>query len=106
MFFVDKDIVASVLDEKCERKVLAHDNDLMACHLYFKTGGIGKKHSHEHTQICYVISGRFEFDLNGDSRVITAGDSVYIPSDVEHGLICLEQGELIDIFTPERKDFL
>lgn len=106
MFFVDKDIVPTHLDEKSERKVLAHDEDLMACHLYFKTGGIGKRHTHPHTQICYIIKGKFEFELNGDTRVITAGDSVYIPSDTEHGLVCLEEGELLDIFTPERKDFL
>ena len=102
MFFIDKDIEKANLDEKTERKVLAHDEEMMLCHLYFKTGGIGKKH----TQICYILKGRFEFDLDGDTRVISAGDSVYIPSGVEHGLVCLETGELLDIFTPERKDFL
>lgn len=106
MFFIDKDIEKANLDEKSERKVLAHDEEMMLCHLYFKTGGIGKKHTHPHTQICYILKGRFEFDLDGDTRVISAGDSVYIPSGVKHGLVCLETGELLDIFTPERKDFL
>ena len=106
MFFVDKDIVPDTIDEKSYRKVIAHDEEMMACHIYFKTGAIGKKHSHENTQICYIIKGRFEFDLNGDTRVLSSGDSVYIPSGQEHGLVCLEAGEVLDIFTPERKDFL
>ena len=62
-FFFDKDISAKVLDEKSSRKVLAHDKDLMACHLYFEAGGIGTPHKHPHTQIALILSGRFEFTL-------------------------------------------
>ena len=98
MFFVDKDISTDIIDERTKRKVLAHDDEMMACHLYFKTGSIGRKHSHSNTQICYIIKG--------DTRVLTSGDSVYIPSDAEHGLVCLEEGEVLDVFSPERKDFL
>ena len=105
-FFFDKDIKAKVLDGKSSRKVLAHCDDAMACHLFFEQGGRGTLHSHPHTQICYVISGVFDFTLSGETRRISAGDSVCIPSDAEHGLECIEKGELIDIFTPERKDFL
>ena len=105
-FFFDKDIEARVLDEKSKRKVLAHDKDLMACHLYFDAGGICTPHKHPHTQIALILSGRFEFTLDGDTAVMTAGDTVYIPGNVEHSLVCLEKGELIDIFTPEREDFI
>ncbi len=105
-FFFDKDIDARILDSKSKRKVLAHDKDLMACHLYFDDGGIGTPHKHPHTQIALILSGRFEFTLDGDTAVLTAGDSVYIPGNKEHSLVCLEKGELIDIFTPEREDFI
>lgn len=106
MFFFDRDIKAKVLDDKSSRKVLAHDKDLMACHLFFKKGGVGTVHSHAHTQIAYIIKGRFEFDMDGDKAILETGDSVYIPGDAPHGLLCLEEGELIDIFTPQREDFL
>ena len=105
-FFFDKDIDARVLDAKSRRKVLAHGKDLMACHLYFDAGGIGTPHKHPHTHIALILSGRFEFTLEGDTAVMTAGDSVYIPGNVEHSLVCLEKGELVDIFTPEREDFI
>lgn len=106
MFFFDRDIKAKVLDDKSSRKVLAHDKDLMACHLFFNKGGVGTVHRHVHTQIAYIIKGRFEFDMDGDKAILEAGDSVYIPGDAPHGLLCLEEGELIDIFTPQREDFL
>ena len=106
MTFFDKDIKAKALDDKSSRKVLAHDYDLIVCLLWFKEVGVGSLHQHPHTQIAYVIKGRFEFDLEGEKSIITAGDSVYIPGNAEHGLKCLEEGEILDIFTPERKDFL
>jgi hypothetical protein len=30
----------------------------------------------------------------------------FVPSDLEHGAVCLEDGELIDVFHPLREDFL
>ena len=105
-FFFDKNIKAKVLDEKSSRKILAHDDDAMLCHLFFEEGGIGTPHKHPHTQICYVLSGVYEFTVEGETKRISAGDSVYIPSDKTHGLRCIEKGEILDIFTPERKDFL
>ena len=105
-FFFDKDIDARVLDAKSRRKVLAHGKDLMACHLYFDAGGIGTPHKHPHTQVTIILSGRFEFTLNGDTVLLSSGDSVYIPDNAEHSLVCLEKGELIDVFTPEREDLI
>ncbi len=105
-FFFDRDISKDVLNDKAERKVLAHGKELMVCHLYFEAGGVGEPHRHPHTQCTFVISGTYEFNLDGDNTVIKAGDSVFIPSNALHGLVCLEKGEILDIFTPEREDFL
>ena len=57
MVFFDKDIQTNVLDEKSSRKILAHDDDLMVCHLWFKKGGVGSLHQHPHTQIAYILKG-------------------------------------------------
>ncbi len=105
-FFLDQDITKKTLDEKSGRKVLAHAKDLMACHLWFDKGAVGTPHTHPHTQIAYIISGKFEFTVSGETHTVGAGDSVLIPSGELHGTVCLEKGELIDIFTPEREDFL
>lgn len=105
-FFFDEDIVTKEVDDKTKRKVLAHGKELMICHLYFKTGAIGGLHKHSNTQCAYVLKGKFEFILKDETKIIKEGDSVFIPSNEKHGLNCLEEGEILDIFTPEREDFL
>ena len=105
-FYFGKDIKAKDLGGGVTRKVLAHSDNLMLCELHFEKGAVGKLHHHEHTQISYVISGAFEFEIDGVKKVVRAGDSLYKQSNVEHGCVCLEEGVLLDIFTPERKEFL
>lgn len=105
-YFLDKDIEFKEVDEGVERKVVAHNDNLMVCHLRFKKGAIGKLHEHVHEQCTYILSGKFEFDIGGNKMVLQKGDSTYKQSGILHGAVCLEEGELLDIFTPERKDFL
>lgn len=53
-----------------------------------------------------MASGKFEFTVDGETRVVEAGDGIYIAPDVEHGCKCLEAGILIDCFSPMRADFI
>lgn len=105
-FFFNQDIQAVSAGEGVTRKVLAHNENLMVCEVKFKKGSIGAMHHHVHTQSTYVKSGVFEFTIDGVTHIVREGDTMYKQSDVEHGCVCLEDGVLIDIFTPERKDFL
>ena len=52
------------------------------------------------------IRGKFEAEIGGEKKIIGVGDTYYTEPDVAHGVVCLEKGKLLDIFTPERKDFL
>lgn len=72
----------------------------------FKKGAIGSMHNHPHTQITYVASGKFEFTIDGEVHTVSKGDTLLKQDGVMHGCTCLEDGVLIDIFTPMRKDFL
>lgn len=105
-YFLDKDSEFVETDPGVYRKVLAHSDNLMICHLHFTKGSVGKLHEHIHEQCTYIISGKFEFNIGGQKCILSAGDSTYKEPNVIHGAVCLEEGELIDIFTPERKDFL
>lgn len=105
-YFLDKDSEYKETDPGVTRKILAHSDNLMICHLHFKKGAIGKLHEHFHEQCTYIISGKFEFNISGEKCILGPGDSTYKEPHVLHGAVCLEEGELIDIFTPERKDFL
>ncbi|MEP4199278.1 MAG: cupin domain-containing protein [Aliishimia sp.] len=94
-------------DTDVTRQVLADSPTLMTVSFRFaKEGAEGKLHKHPHVQSTYVKSGRFTFFVDGDTFTVGPGDSFVVPTDVEHGCLCLEPGELIDCFTPRRDDFL
>jgi quercetin dioxygenase-like cupin family protein len=88
------------------RQVLFYDQNQMMVKFAFEQGAVGKLHSHPHLQISYVLSGKYVFELDGQKRIIVAGDVYNVPSGVEHGIVCLEAGELVDVFNPVREDFL
>jgi len=88
------------------RKVLAYAEQLMLCEVAFKKGAAGNPHAHPHTQATYVAAGRFEFTVAGEKSVVVQGDSVLIPGGAEHSVLALEDGLLLDAFTPIRKDFV
>ncbi|MBQ5734381.1 MAG: cupin domain-containing protein [Lachnospiraceae bacterium] len=88
------------------RKILAYSDELMMCEITFEKGARGNVHSHEHLQITYIAEGSFEFTIDGETKIVNKGDSVYMPSNSVHGVVCLEAGKLVDVFNPMRKDFL
>lgn len=107
MFFEYDKIKLETLSQGVSRKILAHDEKLMTVEVRFEKGSIGEAHSHdEHDQIVYILEGAFEFTLEDKKYVCHKGDSLYIKPHTMHGTICLEAGKLLDIFTPQRKDFL
>ncbi|MCP9770225.1 cupin domain-containing protein [Lacihabitans sp. LS3-19] len=89
-----------------KRKVMAYDDQMMVVKVAFEAGGIGAMHSHPHTQASYVASGMFDITINGKTKTLKGGDVYFVPSDLVHGAVCLEDGELIDVFHPLREDFL
>lgn len=98
--------VEEAAGEGVKRRILAYTDGLMCVENHFEKGGIGKLHHHPHTQITYVVSGKFEFTIEGETKVVTAGDTLLKEDGVEHGCVCLEAGILLDIFTPMREDFI
>ena len=98
------------MDRKNEKFVfaqtLAYGEDLMQVEVHFEKGAVGAMHSHPHTQLTYVLSGAFEFTIDGVKQVVRTGDTLYKLPGVPHGCVCLEEGVLLDTFTPHRADFL
>jgi quercetin dioxygenase-like cupin family protein len=95
-----------ILGGGVSRKILGWDNQIMMVKVSFEKGAVGSAHQHFHTQATYCASGRFEFTIGDQVKVVNAGDGVYIPPNMVHGTLCLEEGILIDVFSPVREDFL
>ena len=94
------------VEQGVQRRIIAYDERLMLVKVRFETGGVGAMHRHPHTQITYVESGIFEIEIDGEKRVLKKGDSYYVAPDIMHGAVCLEQGVLMDSFSPMREDFI
>lgn len=103
---IHDDAKAEDLGNGVVRRVLAYSKDLMCVENTFAEGAIGALHHHPHTQITYVVSGKFEFEIDGVKKVVQAGDTMLKTNSVEHGCKCLEAGILLDIFNPMREDFV
>ena len=88
------------------RRVLAYGPDVMAVENTFAEGAVGALHSHPHSQITYVVSGAFEFEIDGEKHMVRKGDTLYKRDGVVHGCVCKEAGVLLDIFAPAREDFV
>lgn len=93
-------------DKGVVRKILGYNGQVMMVKIKFDKDAVGATHSHYHTQVTYVVSGKFEFTINGEKKVVSGGDALYMEPDVEHGCKCLEPGMLIDCFSPMRESFL
>jgi quercetin dioxygenase-like cupin family protein len=106
MFIENREIPWEEVDKGLKRKIMAYDDKLMVVKVQFDKGGIGTLHQHYHSQITHVESGIFEVEINGEKKILSAGDAFYIPPNVIHGAVCLEAGVLIDVFSPMREDFI
>ena len=106
VFFEGKILPWTTAGDGIERKIIAYDESLMLVEVAFEQGAIGPVHQHLHVQITYVKSGIFEAEVDGKKQVLKKGDSFMAPSNVLHGVVCLQAGVLMDSFSPMRQDFL
>lgn len=104
-FFIAEEEPVYTVGEGITRQFIAYDNKIMMVKVIFEKGAIGYQHSHPHVQTSYVVSGKFEVKIGSDTKILKSGDGFYAEPDILHGVICLEEGAIIDVFNPMREDF-
>ena len=67
VFIEDNSIEWENVDTRVKRKIFGYDEKIMMVKVNFDKGGIGTIHSHPHSQVTYVISGKFEVQV-GDAK--------------------------------------
>lgn len=102
----DESVAWEDLGDGIQRKIMAYNETMMLTKVQFAQGAIGTLHQHPHTQVAYVSKGIFDISIEGETQRLHAGDVYFVPSGLMHGAVCIEAGELIDIFTPMRADFI
>lgn len=92
--------------EGAVRQIMGYDGQMMMVKIRFEKGAVGTTHQHYHTQTTFVVSGRFEYHVGNEKKILGPGDGMYVAPELPHGCTCLEAGVVIDCFSPIRMDFL
>ncbi len=71
-----------------------------------KPGATVPEHHHENEQLGFILQGSMTFTIGGDKRVLHAGDTYEIPSNVPHDAVAGPEGcTAVDAFAPVRADW-
>lgn len=64
-------------------------------------GGTSKpSHASSYETVGYVLSGRAELTVNGETRTLGAGDSYLVPQGAQHTYTILESFSAVEATTP------
>lgn len=105
--FLSKDeLVEETVDKGISRVIMGYDQDLMMVKVKFKSGISVEPHQHVHSQSSLISKGSFTVTIAGETRKLKEGEGFYVPPNVVHTVTSLEEAEIIDAFSPIRKDFV
>jgi len=89
------------------RQVLAYGGNLMMARFSFDAGAAAEWHSHPHEQVSCIVSGEIDYFTEGQPpQRLSAGCSFYVPSNLKHRVAALVPTVILDIFSPQREEFL
>ena len=89
---------------------LAIGEKSMVAKMNYVKGNFATTHQHPHEQCGYVISGEYRLKVEIPEEnidiLLHAGDSYAIPGNTPHSFEVIEGGEVVDVFTTKREDYL
>lgn len=89
--------------------VLAIGEKSMVTKMNYVKGNFATTHQHPHEQCGYVVSGQYRLKIESPENidiVLNPGDSYAIPGNTPHSFEVIAGGEVVDVFTPHREDYL
>jgi quercetin dioxygenase-like cupin family protein len=87
------------------RQVL-HTESMTLARLRLARGALVPRHRHPSEQITTVLEGRLRFRVDGEERIVGAGESVALAVNEPHAVEALEDSLVLDVFSPRRDDWL
>jgi quercetin dioxygenase-like cupin family protein len=88
------------------RRTITHGNTMYQMVAELEAGSVMPPHQHPQEQIIHILSGRMKVNAGTDSRILAAGDSYYLGSNVSHGVETLEDTRVLDTFSPPRHEYI
>ena len=81
-------------------------DETMLSMAYLDANAILPEHSHPQEQTSTIVSGELTLTINGETRVLKAGNCSIIPGGVVHSGKAGAQGaQVADVFSPVREDY-
>ena len=88
------------------RRKIVTGEKVMLGKMYFPKGSKVPSHVHEGEQVTNVLEGKLLFVINGQQITVSSGETLVIPSNVEHSAEAIEETSEIDTFSPIRNEWL
>ena len=82
-----------------------HSNNVTVAYWSITEGSVMPEHDHPHEQIANVIKGELELSIEGEIKLLKAGEVAVIPSNAKHYGKAITDCFVIDIFNPVREDY-
>lgn len=82
-----------------------HTDNITLSNWEVASGALLPEHTHPHEQLTQLLEGEFEFTLASETKKLTPGMIVVIPSNVPHSGLALTACRIVDIFYPVREEY-
>ena len=99
------DVPVEQLNPLVARQVV-HSERITMSLLRLRKGAVVPRHQHENEQVTTMEEGRLRFIFDDGESIVSAGESLEIPSNVPHSVEALEDSLALDLFAPRREDWI
>jgi quercetin dioxygenase-like cupin family protein len=104
-FVTPRDAKQVAMATAINRRTMATTDEAMLCEFFLEHGAVVPEHSHMNDQVGYIVFGRMQMTIGGQTRELHPGDSYAIPGGVKHSALALADTLAIDVFSPPRNDY-
>jgi quercetin dioxygenase-like cupin family protein len=74
--------------------------------LLLAKGAVVPRHSHISEQYSLITAGALKFIFDDREVVVNAGEVLYIPANLPHSAVAMEDTVDLDFFAPRREDWI
>ncbi len=99
------DLPVEAVNPLFDRQFVVGDQ-VMVARIVMRKGCVVPEHSHHNEQISQILSGTLRFLVEGKQIDLNAGEFLFIPPNVPHSAVALEDTVAIDTFNPPRQDWI
>lgn len=85
---------------------LVHIGSMTIACFHLRAGTLVPSHEHPHEQVATVLEGRLRFVVGGEEQIVSAVESMIVPSGVPHAVEALADSLVLDVFSPVRDDWV